>query len=114
MKVIKMICVDLPLKDGSCEKVWLRRLSRNTGEIDNIPFLTRDYKYKDVIEFNPLTLDAIKVISDGGYTPTEIIKYTDGFDNAKAEWEAKGYEIEGVMLGVLAVTKRRNNYEDNS
>jgi len=101
-----MICVDLPLEDGSCEKVWVKRLSKNTGEINNIPFLSQNYKYKDIIEFDPLTLDATRVVKDGGYTPTKIVEYKGNFMKVRAEWEAKGYEIEGVVPGILAVTKR--------
>jgi len=101
-----MICVDLPLEDGSCEKVWVKRRSYNTGEINNLPFLTKVYKYKDVIEFDPQTLNAIRVVKDGGYAPTQLVRYKGGFSEAKAEWEAKGYEVEGMVLGILAVARK--------
>ncbi len=107
--------LDLMSRNGSCEKVWAKKLSYNTAEINNLPVVCIYYKYKDVVEFNPRTLNVTRMIRDGGYSPTEFIEYKGEFSKIKREWEAKGYEIEGIVRGVLAVTKKRDDqYENNS
>jgi hypothetical protein len=106
---MKMMCLDLLSQDGICEKVWARKLSYNTAEIENLPVISLDYKYKDVIEFDPQTLNVTRIIRDGGYSSTEFIEYKGEFPKAKREWKAKGYQVEGLVPGILAVS--RKHYE---
>lgn len=90
----------------SYEGVWVKELSDNTGEINNLPVFTRQYKFADVIEFDPMTHRAIRLVRDSGYTPTEIVEYKGRFRNAKAKWEAECYVVEGIGRGKLAVAKK--------
>jgi hypothetical protein len=88
------------------EAVWVKELSPNTGEIDNLPVFAREYKFRDIIEYDPGTSTAIRIVNDGGYTPTEIIRYSGKFQDEKVRREAEGYCIEGWQPGIMAITKR--------
>ena len=90
----------------SYEGVWVKELADNIGEINNFPVFTSEYKFGDVIEFDPVTYRATRLIKDGGYTPTEIVEYSGRFAEAKAGWEASGYVVEGISEERLAVTKK--------
>jgi hypothetical protein len=106
--VVFFIKILLPLQHDelSYEGVWVKELSDNTGEINNLPVFTREYKFGDVIEFDPITYKAMRLVRDGGYTPAKTIEYEGTFTDAKAKWEANGYVIEGIGHGKLAVTKK--------
>jgi len=102
-----MLKILIPLQHDelSYEGVWVKELSANTGEINNLPVYTREYKFRDIIEFAPETNRAIRVVEDGGYTSTQIVRYEGRFKDEKAKWEAEGYVIEGMGRGRLAVTR---------
>jgi hypothetical protein len=106
--VVFFIKILLPLQheELSYEGVWVKELSDNTGEINNLPVYTRKYKFADVIEFDPVTCKALRVVRDGGYTPAETIEYNGRFADEKAKWEAKGYVVEGVGEGKLGVARK--------
>jgi len=103
-----MIKILIPLQHEQFdyEGVWVKELSQNTGEINNLPVYTKEYKFGDIIEFDPQTSKAIRVVQHGGYTPTQIVKYEGQFADAKLKWEDEGYVIEGMGQGRLAVTKK--------
>lgn len=84
----------------------MKELCGNIGEINNPPVFTREYKFGDLIEFDPVTYKAMQVIRDGEYTPTEIIAYKDRFADVKARLESDGYIVEGIEEGKLAITRK--------
>jgi len=88
------------------EGVWVKELSDNTGEINNLPFFNSEYKFRDIVEFDPETGKVVKLIRDGGYTPTKLLKYNGDYQRERAKWEAKGYEVEGFQQGLMGVTRR--------
>jgi hypothetical protein len=105
---MRKISIKLPLKCGfSYEGVWVKELSQNTGEINNLPIFTRKYKFGDIIEFNPESGEAIRLVHDGGYTPTETVKYEGDFQAERERREAQGYIVEGWSPGVLGMTRKR-------
>lgn len=106
--MVAIIKILLPLQheELSYEGVWVKELCGNIGEINNLPVFTREYKFGDVIEFDPVTYKAMQVIRDGGYTPTEIIGYRDRFADEKTKWEAEGYVVEGIEKGKVAITRK--------
>ncbi len=102
------VSIRLPLKSGfTYEGIWVKELSENTGEINNIPFFTKEYKFGDVIEFDLKSKEVKRLIQDGGYTPTEMVRYKGGFQAERRKWEACGYEVEGYSLGIMGVTRKR-------
>jgi len=103
----QLIIIELTFEDGTPETVWAHRLTDRTAQIDNLP-LASGYKYKDVVEFDPETNRAIRTIQDGGYSPTQFVKYKGSFSRHRAKWEAKGYMVEGMMEGIMAVTKKES------
>jgi hypothetical protein len=105
---MRKISIKLPLKSGlNYEGVWVKELSENTGEINNVPIFTRKYKFGDIIEFDPETGEAVRVVQDGGYAPTGMVKYEGDFQAERKRWEAQGYIVEGWLPGVLGVTRKR-------
>jgi hypothetical protein len=106
--VVFFIKILLPLEheELSYEGVWIKELTGNTGEINNIPLYTKEYKFADIIEFDPQTHKVIRLLQDGGYTPAETVEYNGRFADEKAKWEAKGYVIEGIATGKLAVARK--------
>jgi hypothetical protein len=105
---MRKISIKLPLKsEFSYEGVWVKELSENTGEINNLPIFTRKYKFGDIIEFNSESGEAVRLVQDGGYTPTEMVKYERDFQAERERWETQGYIVEGWLPGVLGVTRRR-------
>lgn len=109
----QLIVIELTSEDGSPETVWARKLSKNTAQIDNLPLAT-GYKYKDIVEFEPETNRAIGIIQDGGYAPTHFVRYKGSFSRHRATWEAKGYVVEGMTEGIMAVTRRHKRNLRNS
>ncbi|MEK6590581.1 MAG: hypothetical protein AABZ11_07870 [Nitrospinota bacterium] len=71
------------LKGFVAECVWVKPVTNNIGVIDNLPLVATKYRYKDIVEFNTATWEAIKVISDGGYRKTELLDYEGSFFNEK-------------------------------
>jgi hypothetical protein len=108
-----MIKILLPLqhKELTYEGVWVKEFSPNRGEINNLPVYTKEYKFADIIEFDPETSRAVGVVQDGGYTAAEIIRYHGKFEDEKAKWEAKGYVIEGMGRGKLAIASKSTEQE---
>jgi hypothetical protein len=102
-----MLKILLPAEgdESGSEGVWVKRVSANTGEINNLPFLSRKYKFGDIIEFDPKTNEAVQLVRDGGYSPTRIITYRCRFEDEKKRLETEGYIIEGICVGFVAVTK---------
>lgn len=72
---------------------------------------SKEYKFGDIIEFDRETGEAIRVIEDGGYAPTQIVRYEGKFQDEKANWEGKGYEVEGMGKGILAVARKYTEQE---
>ncbi|PIU14100.1 MAG: hypothetical protein COT21_01155 [Hadesarchaea archaeon CG08_land_8_20_14_0_20_51_8] len=95
-----------PAEIISFESVWVRKVTHNIGEICNLPLFAENYKYKDLIEFDPETREALDVIKDGGYYPTELKRYKGTFSAAKTKWETKGYIVEGFAPGILGLSVR--------
>lgn len=110
MLIIKIL-IPLQHEELSYEGVWVRELSCNTGEVNNLPVFAREYKFGDIIEFAPETSKAIRVIQHGGYAPTDVIEYAGEFADEKAKWEAEGYVVEGVCTGKLAVAKKYTEHD---
>lgn len=102
------IRIRLPTESGfTYEGVWAKELTENTGEINNIPIFTREYKFTDVVEFDSESREVTKLLKDGGYTPTEMVRYEGDFQAEKRKWEAIGYEVEGYSPGIMGVTRKR-------
>ena len=112
MITITKILLPLRHEELSYEGVWVRELAENSGEINNLPVFTREYKFGDVIKFNPITGKVMWVVEDGGYIPTEIVEHSGSFADAKAKWEAKGYVVEGIGRERLAVAKKYTEQDD--
>ena len=105
MSIIKIL---LPLQheELSYEKVWVKELAENIGEINNLPVFISEYKFGDVIEFDPVTYRAMRVVKDDGYTPTEIVEYIGRSAEVKASWEAESYEVEAISRCKLAIASQ--------
>ena len=95
----------------SYEGVWVKQIANNIGEINNLSVFTSEYKFGDVVEFDPVTYRAMRLLNDGGYISTEMVEYSGSFTDAKAKWDAKGYLTEGISKGRLAVTKKCTEYD---
>jgi hypothetical protein len=105
-----MIKIGLPTKEKNItEWVWARRINDGIAEIRNLPSLATNFKYKDLVEFNPKTGAAKKVVFDGGYIKTQVFPYPGDFSNEKGYWESWGYIVEGVEEGIISVTRKRKN-----
>jgi hypothetical protein len=86
--------------------MWVKELSENAGEIDSLPFFTWEYKFRDIVEFNPDTGGVVRLIQEGGYAPTEPVKYSGDYQRERAKWQVRGYEVEGFQQGLMGVTRR--------
>lgn len=104
-----MIKIQLPVRGGSIlyEGVWVEESSATTGRINNLPVFSRQYKYSDVIEFDPESHHVLRILEDGGYMRTRLIIYKDDHATAREKWERKGYLVESLSEGLLGVTKKR-------
>lgn len=88
------------------ETLWLKLLSNTTGRIANIPIYTKKFKYDDVVEFDPKTMEVKRLIFDGGYTQTKFAKYEGNPETAIKELGDKGYIVE-LWQGHLAVARAK-------
>ncbi|MEO0092982.1 MAG: DUF4265 domain-containing protein [candidate division WOR-3 bacterium] len=89
------------------ETLWVRCLSANTGEINNIPIFTKRFKYGDVVEYDSKTFEVKKLISNGGYTKTKFAKYEGDPEPTIEKLMDDGYIVE-LWQGLLAVTKAKS------
>lgn len=105
-----MIKVKLPFRwkcfDGEC--VWVKPLTYNTGEISNLPVFATRYTYKDIVKFDLGTGEFLGKVAEGGFTRTAVFRYTGEFPQEKAYWESKGYIVESLAPGIVAVSRRRS------
>ena len=106
-----MTKIGLPTREKGIETewVWAKRVNDRIAEIRNLPSLATNFKYKDLVEFNPKTGAAKKVVFDGGYIKTQVFPYPGDFSNEKGYWESWGYIVEGVEEGIISVTRKRKN-----
>lgn len=102
-----LLKVYLSNEESDREAVWARRLSANTAEILNLPVLAGRYKYRDVVEFHPDSLQALRVFQDGGYRPTRLVEYQGDVREAKEAWQHRGYVVEALVPGTLGITRKR-------
>ena len=110
---MKKIKVRIPLKSKifNSENMWVEKLSNGVGKIRNIPYFATQYKYGDIVKFDPETMIVQKVISDGGYTRTRFCKFTGDRQLENEYWFDKGYIIEFISSNMIVVCRPRDKKE---